>query len=75
MEKKPFWKSMTIWGTFVTGIGVVLPLVGIEFGAEQQADTLKVIGLALDGVGIVATIVGRLRAKTAVGVTAAPAVP
>ena len=72
-EPKWWGQSMTIWGTIVTTLAPVLPivgpLVGFDISAEmvrQLGDGVVHVGQALGGViGIVMTIYGRTRAVQA----------
>ena len=69
---QPKWwgESLTIWGTLITTLSTVLPIVGPLIGLEISADTVHQLGdgvvrvaQALGGViGIAMTIYGRSRA-------------
>ncbi len=69
-EPKWWGHSMTIWGTIITALSTVLPAVGPLIGLDITADMVRELGQsltqliqALGGiVGIVLTILGRLRA-------------
>lgn len=69
---QPKWwgQSLTIWGTIVTTLSTVLPIVGPLIGIQISADTVHQIGdglvqvvQALGGViGVLMTVYGRSRA-------------
>jgi lysozyme family protein len=69
-ETKGWWQSMTIWGTLLTAITTVLPLVGVVVGinitpdlAEQISQNIVLVIQAIGGlVGTLMALVGRARA-------------
>jgi uncharacterized protein (TIGR02594 family) len=69
-EPKWWGQSLTIWGTIVTGLATVMPIIGPLIGLQISADVVHQlgdgvihVGQALAGViGIVMTIYGRTRA-------------
>jgi lysozyme family protein len=69
-ETKGWWQSMTIWGTLLTAITTVLPLVGVVLGvsisaefAEQISRDIVLVVQAIGGlVGTLMALVGRTRA-------------
>jgi uncharacterized protein (TIGR02594 family) len=69
-EPKWWGQSLTIWGSIVTGLATVLPIIGPLVGLQISADVVHQlgdgvihVGQALAGViGIVMTIYGRSRA-------------
>lgn len=69
-DAKWWGHSMTIWGTILTGLSTVLPVVGPLFGFELSPDVIQKLGAeltralqAIGGVlGILLTIAGRARA-------------
>jgi hypothetical protein len=70
-EPKWWGESLTIWGALITAAATVLPvvgpLVGLELSEEvihRLGDQVVVIAQAIGGlVGIMMTIVGRVRAN------------
>jgi hypothetical protein len=69
-EPKWWGQSLTIWGTIITTLATVLPVVGPLAGIDISADTVRQLGdgvvrvfQALGGViGVVLTVYGRTRA-------------
>ncbi len=69
-ETKNWWQSLTIWGTLLTAITTVLPLVGVVLGVAITPDIADRIGQdivlvvqALGGlIGTVMALFGRARA-------------
>lgn len=69
-ETKSWWQSMTIWGTVLTAITTVLPLVGVALGVAITPDIADRIGQdivlvvqALGGlIGTLMALFGRARA-------------
>ena len=71
-DAAPKWwgQSLTIWGTIVTTLSTVLPIVGPILGISISADTVHQLGdslvqaaQAIGGVvGILMTVYGRTRA-------------
>jgi uncharacterized protein (TIGR02594 family) len=69
-DTKGWWQSMTIWGTLLTAITTVLPLVGVVLGVSISPDLAERIGQdivlvvqALGGlIGTVMALFGRARA-------------
>ena len=69
-EPKWWGRSLTIWGSIVTGLATVMPIIGPLVGLQISADVVHQlgdgviqVGQALAGViGIVMTIYGRTRA-------------
>jgi uncharacterized protein (TIGR02594 family) len=70
-ESKGWWQSMTIWGTMLTAVTTVLPLVGVALGIAITPDIADRIGQdivlamqALGGlIGTVMALFGRARAS------------
>lgn len=61
MERKPWYKSLTLWSVAVTAIGVFAP---------KYAPTISgVVGDVATIAGLVGSIVGRLRATQQVTLT------
>jgi len=71
-EVKGWWQSMTIWGTMLTAITTVLPLVGVMLGISITPDLAAQIGQdvvmiiqAIGGlIGTLMALFGRARATT-----------
>ncbi|MFN3744750.1 MAG: TIGR02594 family protein [Hyphomicrobiaceae bacterium] len=71
-ETKNWWQSMTIWGTLLTAITTVLPLLGVVFGISITPDLAERIGQdvvlviqAVGGlIGTLMALIGRARATT-----------
>ena len=61
MNAKPWYKSLTLWGAAITGVGVFLPKYAPLI--PQLANDAATI------VGLVATVIGRLRATKQVTFT------
>lgn len=69
-DTKGWWQSMTIWGTLLTAITTVLPLVGVMLGisitpelAEEIGQNVVVVIQALGGlIGTLMALLGRARA-------------
>ena len=69
-DTKGWWQSLTIWGTLLTAITTVLPLVGVILGVSITPDIADRIGQdivlvvqALGGlIGTVMALLGRARA-------------
>ena len=72
---KPFYMSMTLWGIVVSGIGILLPNFGIPFGPEIQGAAIELVQSIISSAGLVLAFIGRLRAKTVVTASKAPAAP
>lgn len=69
MDNKPWYKSLTIWGTAIIALcTLMLPLIGQQEAAEalteQQASILDVLAKIGEVIGIILAVVGRFRAKT-----------
>ena len=70
IDTKGWWQSMTIWGTLLTAITTVLPLIGVTLGisitpelAEEIGQNVVVIIQALGGlIGTLMALFGRARA-------------
>lgn len=70
IDTKGWWQSMTIWGTLLTAITTVLPLVGVTLGisitpelAEEIGQNVVVVVQALGGlIGTLMALFGRARA-------------
>lgn len=70
IDSKGWWQSMTIWGTLLTAITTVLPLVGVTLGisitpelAEEIGQNVIVVIQALGGlIGTLMALFGRARA-------------
>ena len=70
---KPFWASVTLWGSVATFLGIVLPGFGFKvdpstinnlFGSLQQTlDSILTFG------GLVLTVYGRIKATKQVSLT------
>lgn len=71
-DTQPKWwgQSLTIWGSIVTGLATVLPIIAPLIGFQISADVVRQlgdgvihVGQALAGViGLLMTIYGRSRA-------------
>lgn len=64
MNKKPWYKSVTMWGIFLTAASALLgqyPEVAELVGSEATAEALTTLG---ELVGLVIAAIGRMRAKT-----------
>lgn len=69
-DTKGWWQSMTIWGTLLTAITTVLPLVGVMLGisitpelAEEIGQNIVIVIQALGGlIGTLMALFGRARA-------------
>lgn len=69
-DTKGWWQSMTVWGTLLTAITTVLPLVGVMLGisitpelAEEIGQNVVVVIQALGGlIGTLMALFGRARA-------------
>lgn len=69
-ETKSWWQSMTIWGTILTAITTVLPLIGVVLGisitpelAEEIGQNIILVIQAVGGlVGTLMALFGRTRA-------------
>ncbi len=72
-EKKWWMESLTLWGTFITAMSTVLPIIGPFIGfdisatmIEQFGDAVARLIQALGGVtGTFMAVVGRMRANAA----------
>ncbi len=72
-QGKWWGQSMTIWGVMLTALSTVLPVVGPIVGLDLTADLIEQLGRdlvllaqAAGGlVGTILTILGRVRASTA----------
>jgi uncharacterized protein (TIGR02594 family) len=70
VETKSWWQSITIWGTLLTAITTVLPLVGVALGititpdiAERIGQDIVLVVQALGGlIGTTMALFGRARA-------------
>jgi hypothetical protein len=72
MTNEPKWwaQSLTIWGTIITGISTVAPIVGPLFGinlsgaliSQFGAETMQVLQAAGGVLGTLMAITGRARA-------------
>jgi lysozyme family protein len=70
IDTKSWWQSMTIWGTMLTAITTVLPLVGVMLGvsitpeiANEIGQNVVVVIQALGGlIGTLMALFGRARA-------------
>lgn len=68
-------QSMTMWGTLITAVSTVLPVLGPVIGIDISADLIRQLGTqgaqtvqAIGGlVGTLLTIYGRVRANTKLG--------
>lgn len=77
LDRSTKWwgQSLTIWGTLITGLSAVLPLIGPLFGLDvtgelvrQLGDQVVIVAQAVGGlVGTILTIYGRTRASTPLG--------
>jgi len=71
-ETKGWWQSMTIWGTLLTAVTTVLPLLGVvlgvsitpELAAQIGQDIVTVIQVAGGLIGTLLALFGRARAST-----------
>lgn len=71
-ETKWWGNSMTIWGTIITALSTVAPVIAPLFGLEISADAVKEIGenllrliQSIGGlVGVMITVFGRVRATS-----------
>ena len=71
IDTKGWWQSMTIWGTLLTAITTVLPLIGVMLGvgitpdiAEEIGQNVVVVIQALGGlIGTLMALFGRARAS------------
>lgn len=71
-EAKGWWQSMTIWGTLLTAISTVLPLVGVALGvsitpelAEEIGQNVVLVIQATGGlIGTLMALFGRARATS-----------
>lgn len=69
-ETKSWWQSMTIWGTILTAITTVLPLIGVVLGisitpelAEEIGQNIILVIQAVGGlIGTLMALFGRTRA-------------
>jgi hypothetical protein len=69
-DTKGWWQSMTIWGTLLTAITTVLPLIGVTLGisitpeiAQEIGQNFVVVVQALGGlIGTLMALFGRARA-------------
>jgi lysozyme family protein len=70
-QAKGWWQSMTIWGTLLTAITTVLPLLGVVLGvsitpelAEQIGQDIVLVIQAIGGlIGTLMALFGRARAS------------
>jgi uncharacterized protein (TIGR02594 family) len=70
-DTKGWWQSMTIWGTLLTALTTVLPLVGVVLGisitpdlAEQIGRDIVLVIQAIGGlIGTLMALLGRARAS------------
>jgi uncharacterized protein (TIGR02594 family) len=71
-ETKGWWQSMTIWGTLLTAITTVLPLLGVvlgisitpELAAQIGQDIVTIIQVFGGLIGTLMALFGRARATT-----------
>ena len=61
METKPFYNSVTLQGVLVTLLGYVLTSTSIPVVPDELD---KFIGAAIVLIGVVASVIGRIRANT-----------
>jgi uncharacterized protein (TIGR02594 family) len=69
-DAKGWWHSMTVWGTLLTAITTVLPLIGVALGisitpeiAEEVGQNIVLVIQALGGlIGTLMALFGRARA-------------
>ncbi|MEQ8480007.1 MAG: hypothetical protein RIC18_05050 [Hoeflea sp.] len=64
---KPWWKSKTLWGAFVTLVAAALGLAGIDLAdTEREALTEMMASLGAALGGLIA-LVGRISARSRIG--------
>lgn len=64
---KPAWKSKTVWASLIMLIALGLGHLGIDFGADDQSQTVDAIYQIIEAVCAVVAIYGRITAKKAIG--------
>lgn len=55
-------KSMTIWGSIITFLPVILPALGIDYSAETNSFINEIGAGVISAIGVVITWIGRIRA-------------
>lgn len=71
---KPFYRSMTFWGSVTTIIPMILASMGLSVTPEEVAVFDKFIELTIALAGVITTIIGRARARTAITLKKEPKV-
>lgn len=69
MSNKFFAKSLTIWGALITAAPQLAPLVGFDFTVSDAQDVNNAVNGVISAVGVVITVIGRLRAKQGLSLT------
>jgi len=69
MDSKFILQSRTIWGVIIMALPAVLPLFGIEFGAEAVGESNIAFNSLIEFVGAVLAVYGRFKAETSISVT------
>lgn len=68
MEAKAWYLSTTVWGIFLTALGLVLGFFNIDFTPEQQAivkdGIIAIISTVVQLIGVITAIIGRKKAAT-----------
>lgn len=66
-DVKGFFSSKTIWGSLVAILGVVLPLFGLNFSAEDGHQLLSAIDELMSIGGMLFAMYGRVVATSRIG--------
>ena len=59
--------SKTMHGLLVSALGMLLPLIGFTFGAEDQTAVLSAVSLVMEGGGLLWAAYGRVVATKKIG--------
>ncbi len=68
MDSKFILQSKTIWGVVILVLPVILPMFGIEFGADAIGESTVAFNSLITLVGAVLAVYGRFKATTAISV-------
>lgn len=78
MKKNPF-RSLTIWGTIVTALGMLLRPLGVDVNQEATLDFIEYVQsvwpVLVQAFGLLMAIVGRWRADQPLSVRKASRLP
>ena len=67
-DAKGFLQSKTVWGALAALVASALGLIGYSYSAEDQAQTIELIGGIAAGIGGFAALYGRIKATKQVKV-------